>query len=74
VQMFLSNLLPQISFLSYAGQIMGNMVMDPDELPESNLLAEFYAAALVQLAERLDVPAPLDLVAFVNSKKQQEDA
>jgi hypothetical protein len=36
----------------------------------SNLLAEFYAATLVQLAERLDVPTPLQLVAFANSKKR----
>jgi hypothetical protein len=67
VQMYLSNLLPQISFMSYAGQIMGNMVMDPDELPESGIIAEFYGAALLQLAERLDVPAPLELMAFVKS-------
>jgi diacylglycerol O-acyltransferase len=64
VQMFLSNLLPQISFLSYAGQIMGNMVMDPNEIPESDSIAKFYAKALLQLAERLAVPAPLELVAF----------
>jgi hypothetical protein len=69
VQMYLSNLLPQISFMSYAGQIMGNMVMDPDELPKSGSIAHFYAAALVQLSERLDVPAPLELAAFVNSSK-----
>jgi diacylglycerol O-acyltransferase len=73
VQMFLSNLLPQISFMSYAGQIMGNMVMDPDELPESGSIAVFYAAALVQLAERLDVPAPLELVAFAKSKETGHD-
>jgi diacylglycerol O-acyltransferase len=65
VQMFLSNLLPQISFLSYGGQIIGNMVMDPNELPESNRIPELYAAALVQLAERLELPVPLELVAFV---------
>jgi hypothetical protein len=39
VQMYLSNLLPQLSFMSYAGQVMG---------------------ALVQLAERLDVPSPVE--------------
>lgn len=72
VQMFLSNLLPQISFMSYAGEIMGNMVMDPDELPESGSIAEFYAATLVQLAERLDVPAPLELVAFAKSKTRHD--
>lgn len=65
VQMYLSNLLPQISFMSYAGQIMGNMVMDPDELPDSDSIADFYAAALVQLAERLDVATPLELAEFV---------
>jgi diacylglycerol O-acyltransferase len=58
----LSNLLPQISFMSDAGNITGNMVMDPNELPNSILLADFYAAALVQLAERLGVPnVPVEL-------------
>jgi diacylglycerol O-acyltransferase len=66
MQIFLFNLLPQISFMSYAGQIMGNMVADPNELPESNLLADLYAAALVQLAERLGVPdVPLELTGGV---------
>jgi hypothetical protein len=61
VQMFYSNLIPQIGLLSYAGKIYGNMILDPQAIPDSERFAQFYASALLQLADRLDVEAPSDL-------------
>jgi hypothetical protein len=65
------NLIPQVGLLSYAGNIHGNIiVMDKALLPKPELLAKFYAAALIDLGKRLLVdsggaasPPPKDLVA-----------
>jgi hypothetical protein len=61
VQMLYANLIPQIGFLSYAGRVFGNIMLDPDAIPESSSLRVFYARALVALSSRLNVPTPQDL-------------
>lgn len=61
VQMLYANLIPQVGFLSYAGNVYGNVMLDPSALEDSNRLAHFYIAALRTLATRLDVPAPREL-------------
>ena len=71
VQMFYSNLITQIGIISYAGRVYGNMLLDPDAVPDSQSLALFYADALVQLAEHLNVTPPANLVN--EAKKQQQD-
>jgi WS/DGAT C-terminal domain/Wax ester synthase-like Acyl-CoA acyltransferase domain len=70
VQMFFSNLIPQVGVLSYAGYIGGNIVLDPEAVPGADHLAVFYAQALVDLALRLNVTdIPASLKAFATSNK-----
>jgi hypothetical protein len=61
IQMFFPNLIPQISLFSYAGNIYGNLVMDPEELPDCKSIARFYAAAFVTMAEKLEIESPTEL-------------
>jgi hypothetical protein len=61
VQMLYANLIPQIGFLSYAGNVFGNIMLDPDAILESSSLRGFYVRALAALASRLNVPVPHDL-------------
>lgn len=61
VQLFFDNLLTQVDLISYAGRIYGNIIFDADQLPDSGAFGELYAAALVELAKRLDVDIPSDL-------------
>jgi hypothetical protein len=70
VQMFYANLIPQIGLLSYAGKVHGNMVLDPDAIPNSRSLARYYAAALLQLASRLDVTAPAELLQAASEENE----
>jgi diacylglycerol O-acyltransferase / wax synthase len=62
VQMFFSNLISQIGFISYRGEIFGNICVDPEEVPNCKSLSIFYSRALVQLAGSLNVHVP-DVVA-----------
>ena len=55
VQMFYSNLIPQIGLVSYAGKVYGNIILDPTAVPNADKIAIFYATAFVKLADRLDV-------------------
>jgi len=55
VQMFYANLIPQVGLISYAGNVYGNIILDPNEIPNCQRLATFYAKAFVDLAERFDV-------------------
>jgi hypothetical protein len=55
VQMFYSNLIPQVGLLSYAGNIYGNIVLDTGALPNAEFLAGHYAKALVDMATLLNV-------------------
>jgi hypothetical protein len=61
VQLFFENLLNQVDLVSYAGTVYGNIVYDPDALPEFQNFGLFYARALVTLAEHYQVPIPADV-------------
>ena len=61
VNMFLSNALPHVAFISYAGQIFGNITLDPESIPNCQSLSRHLKKAVVTLAERLDIPVPADL-------------
>jgi WS/DGAT C-terminal domain/Wax ester synthase-like Acyl-CoA acyltransferase domain len=62
VQLFFSNLLTQVNIISYAGHVHGNVVYDPDALPNFDTFGMLYAKAYVQLAERLSVQPTDDLL------------
>lgn len=62
VQMFYSNLVAQTGFISYRGQIFGNICLDPVGIQNCDSLSILYSQALVQIAERLNVTIP-DIVA-----------
>lgn len=62
VQLFFNNILTQVDIVSYAGQVFGNIVYDPEALPEFQDFGRHYARALLLLAERLQVKPPVDLV------------
>jgi WS/DGAT C-terminal domain/Wax ester synthase-like Acyl-CoA acyltransferase domain len=62
VQLFFNNILTQVDLLSYAGQVFGNIVYDHEALPDFQDFGRLYACALVQLAERLQVTPPRELL------------
>jgi WS/DGAT C-terminal domain len=64
VQLFFSNLLSQVDLLSYSGQVYGNIVYDPDALPEFQNFGVLYAKALLLLSERFGVTAPNSLMEY----------
>lgn len=68
VQLFFSNLLSQVDLLSYAGQVYGNIVYDPDALPEFQNFGRLYANALLLLSERFGVKAPNSLMEYKTGK------
>lgn len=47
----ISNIVPQISALSYAGQILINMVVDPDIITDHEKLGEMWLEELEELKE-----------------------
>lgn len=61
VNMFLSNMLPHVAFISYAGHIFGNITLDPEDIPNCQALSRHLKNAVVTLAHRLDVPVPEEL-------------
>jgi diacylglycerol O-acyltransferase / wax synthase len=61
VQMLYANLIPQVGFLSYAGNVYGNIMLDPTTLEDSDRLAHLYVDALRAMAARLSVPVPREL-------------
>ena len=67
VQMIFPNVIPQVDLLSYAGNIYGNIVYDPKDLPEGEIFAQLYAKALVDLAEVFLLKAPAALKAATKS-------
>jgi hypothetical protein len=60
-QLFFDNLLNQVDFLSYAGQVYGNIIYDPGALPDFQEFGQYYAQAFLQLSVRLKVKAPPEL-------------
>lgn len=63
VHMLFPNVIPQVSLLSYANSIFGNLVYDPALLPHGESFARLYAKALVDLAKECNIEAPKQLVA-----------
>jgi diacylglycerol O-acyltransferase len=65
VQMIFPNVIPQFDLVSYAGNIYGNVVYDPSDLPKGEMFALLYAKALVDLAKvfQLEAPAALEAAA-----------
>ena len=61
LNMFLSNIMPHATFLSYAGSISGNITVDPVTIPHAQALSKHLKNAVVTLAHRLDVPVPEEL-------------
>lgn len=61
VNMFLSSVMPHVTFLSYAGSVFGNITLDPVAIPNAQSLSRHLQNAVVTLAQRLDVPVPQDL-------------
>jgi diacylglycerol O-acyltransferase / wax synthase len=67
IQLFFNNLVTQVDLLSYAGNVYGNIVFDPDTLPDlQHTFGRYYGRALLQLAERLQVAPPVALVAALD--------
>ena len=62
VQLFFDNLLTQVNLMSYAGNVYGNIIVDADELPHSEMFGQLYAKSLVELASRLNVDVPHEVV------------
>jgi diacylglycerol O-acyltransferase / wax synthase len=62
VQVFFNNLLTQVDIVSYAGNVYGNVVYDPNALSDFQTFGLLYAKALILLAERLGVQPPDDLL------------
>eukprot|EP00571_Detonula_confervacea_P010981 CAMPEP_0172303904 /NCGR_PEP_ID=MMETSP1058-20130122/5406_1 /TAXON_ID=83371 /ORGANISM="Detonula confervacea, Strain CCMP 353" /LENGTH=505 /DNA_ID=CAMNT_0013014941 /DNA_START=251 /DNA_END=1768 /DNA_ORIENTATION=- len=62
VQLFFDNLLTQVDLISYAGQVYGNIIFDADQLPNSEIFGQLYAKALVELAKRLKIDVPPEVV------------
>jgi hypothetical protein len=61
LHVLMSNLCPQAMFASYRGKVYGNIVLDPDLLPNGKALARYYREAMMSLAERLKVPLPEEM-------------
>lgn len=62
VQILFSNLLTQVDFVSFSGKVYGNIVYDPEALPHMEGFAQSYIRALVQLAEKLQVEVPTNVL------------
>lgn len=58
VQMFFSQLIPQIGFVSYRGSMFGNLLLDPECVPNAASIPIFYSKALVELASKFGIDAP----------------
>ena len=56
--MFFSNLIPQTGFISYRGQIFGNICLDPEGIRNCKSISILYSQALVLMAERVNVAIP----------------
>jgi len=58
VQLFFDNLITQVSMITYAGNVYGNIVFDAKELPNLENFGKYYAEAFVDLAAKLNVEVP----------------
>jgi len=66
VQLFFDNLLTQVDLISYAGGVYGNIVLDEEQLPNSEVFGQLYVGALVELAKVLDVDVPSEVKTLVS--------
>ncbi|KAL3768781.1 hypothetical protein ACHAWU_006882 [Discostella pseudostelligera] len=64
VQLFFDNLLTQVNLMSYAGKVYGNIIVDADKLPHSEMFGQLYVKALLELAKRLNVDVPRTAVFY----------
>lgn len=62
IQMFYANLVTQVSLMSYAGQVFGNICIDSDAIPDCQSLSRLYVNSIVKLAERLGVKVPASVL------------
>jgi hypothetical protein len=54
-------MLTQIDVISYAGQVYGNIIYDKAQLPKFEGFGRLYVAALVELANRLNIDVPTEV-------------
>jgi len=66
VQLFFDNLLTQVDLISYAGGVYGNIILDEEQLPNSEVFGQLYVGALVELAKVLDVDVPPEVKDLVS--------
>ena len=71
VNMFLSNATPHVAFISYAGQIFGNVTLDAEAIPDCQSLSRHFKTAVITLAERLQVPVPVPVPPELNESSAQ---
>ena len=70
LQLFFPNVIPQVDLLTYAGTVYGNIIYDPDCLPEGDSLAGLYAKALVTMGREFKLDAqeiPKELIEAAKS-------
>jgi len=68
VQMLFPNLIPQTGFLSYAGTIYGNLVLDTEALPHTDRIPKYFAKALVDMANEFEIDVPASIMEAANKE------
>lgn len=63
VQLLFTNLAPQVGLVSYGGNVYGSVTLDPDAIPNYELIAPLISRAFVRLSECLGLSCPEALVA-----------
>ena len=62
VQVVLANLHSQVCLASYGGNLCGNITLDPEAVPNAELIPLLFSRAFQRLAEKLGVECPDSLV------------
>lgn len=66
LQLFFPNVVPQVDLLTYAGTVYGNIIYDPANWKNGEVMATLYAEALVDMGKEFgvkDIPQDLQDVA-----------
>ena len=63
VQMMFSHLNPQVSFVSYNDSVWGNITIDPNAMPNSEMIPFAFSMAFVLMAEAFGIECPDQLAA-----------
>ena len=58
LEILVTNLTPQVTFISYAGQIKGNLIVDPSAVPNADMIVALFSRSLKRLADELGVECP----------------